>query len=113
MKTTKSYNVQIWVGMRIGHIDYACFISVVRGICDDFVNKEKDCITITPTEFRYVKGHENGFIIGWINYPRFPRKNKEIKNRAIRLARTLKKELGQNRISVVTPRKTYMLENND
>lgn len=111
MKILKSYNVSIWVGMRKGYSDEIVEMELVRKLCDDFVNNEKDCITITPTEFRYVKGNEPGVIIGWIRYPRFPRTEKEIRERAFKLANTLMIEMGQQRVTVTTPTKSYMLEN--
>lgn len=110
MKTTKSFNVQIWVGLREGYGSNIFSIEDVRKICDEYVNEEKDCITITPTEFMYVNGWEPGVIIGFINYPRFPREEYIITDRAFVLASLLKKGLKQFRVSIVTPTETYMLE---
>jgi hypothetical protein len=83
----------------------------VEKICDDFVNEVKDCVTITPTQFRYVDGAEPGVIVGFINYPRFPRKPEEIEDRALQLAEELMVGLEQNRVTVTTPTQTYMLTN--
>jgi hypothetical protein len=110
MKTEKSFNVQIWVGLREGYTDKVHTIEEVRAICDKWVNEVKDCVTITPTEFIYVDGSEQGVIVGYINYPRFPRSKIAITDRAIALASRLKIGLGQIRVSVVTPEETYMLE---
>ena len=111
MKSLKSYNVQIWVGLRAFYTDKVYTVNDVRKICDEFVNEIKDCITITPTEYRYVNGNETGVIVGYIQYPRFPRSRKEIKRRAFIIGETLMKELEQNRITITTPFKSYMLEN--
>ncbi len=112
MKTLKSYNVQVWVGLREAYNDEKVHTIVeVRKICDKYVNDVKDCVTITPTEYRYVNGTEPGVIIGWIQYPRFPRKRKEILRRALELGRILMLELGQFKVTVTTPNKSYMLEN--
>lgn len=110
MKVFKSYNVQIWVGLREAYTDVIRPIEVVELIVDKFVNDVKDCVTITKTDFRYVDGNEPGVVIGWINYPRFPRTPSEITERALELARTLMYELGQLRVSVTTPDDTYMIE---
>jgi hypothetical protein len=110
MKITDSFNVQIWCGLRLEYTDRHFSIEDVRRICDKYVNNIGDCVTITSTEYRYVGGSEDGVMIGYINYPRFPRTNEEILKRAIDLAKLLKKELCQNRVSVVAPDKTYMLE---
>jgi hypothetical protein len=106
----KSFNVQIWVGLREWHTDIIHTIDDVRSICDKYVNEIGDCVTITPTEYRYVYGHEPGVIVGYINYPRFPRSEEEITNRALNLAERLRKGLNQEKVSVTTPDKTYMLE---
>jgi hypothetical protein len=110
MKTLNTYNVQIWVGLREKYTDTVHPIEDVNKIVDKFVNNVKDCVTITPTDFRYVDGNEPGVIVGWINYPRFPRTPSEITERALTLARELLYELGQLRVSVTTPDDTYMLE---
>lgn len=112
MKILKSYNVQIWVGLKEMYDDKNTHtIDDVRIICDKYVNEIKDCVTITPTEFRYVNGNENGVIVGYIQYPRFKRTEAEIMKRAIELANTLMIELNQYKVTVTTPKKSYMLEN--
>lgn len=111
MKTLKSYNVQIWVGLREQYTETIHSIDDVRDMCDNYVNEVKDCVTITPTEYRYVNGSEPGVVVGWIQYPRFPRKRKEILRRALKLADILMRELGQFKVTVVTQNKSYMLEN--
>lgn len=110
MKTTKSFNVQIWCGLRSGYSDKVYALDDVRSIVDFYIIHVKDCITITPTEFRYVDGNEPGVIVGWINYPRFPRTEIDITDRALSLAKRLKNGLNQQRVSIVTPEFTYMLE---
>jgi hypothetical protein len=110
MKTEKSFNVQIWVGLRVGYTDQIHSIDDVRKVCNEWVNEIKDCVTITPTEFCYVDGNEPGVIVGYINYPRFPRTKMVIIARAIILADRLRLAMGQTRVSITTPKKTYMLE---
>lgn len=110
MKTAETWNVQIWCGLRKKYTSEFHIIDEVRDICDEWVNEIKDCVTITPTEFRYVDGNEMGVIVGYINYPRFPRTKEVINSRAIALAWRLKQRLGQIRVSVVTPNETYLLE---
>jgi len=112
MQITKAYNVQIWVGLQETYDKEKLHtINEVETICQDFVNEVKDCVTVTPTKFKYVNGGENGAVIGWISYPRFPRKRKEIRKRALALAEKLMNELNQYRVTVTTPLKSYMLEN--
>ena len=85
----RSYNVQIWVGLRIGYSNEFHTLDDVRAICDAYISEINDCITITPTEYRYVNGWENGVVIGLIQYPRFPRKVRDIKKMAMLLANKL------------------------
>ena len=113
MKTVKSFNVQIWVGLRSSYSDTVYTIADVERIVDFYIIHIADCITITPTEFRYVNGSEPGVIVGWINYPRFPRTEVDIIDRALSLAKRLKEGLNQERVSIVAPEFTYMLEDGD
>lgn len=113
MKTTKSYNVQIWVGRRNGYSDTYYNLEYINEIVDNYIKEMGDCVTVTPTHFRYVDGEEPGVIIGWINYPRFPREPEEIKERAFNLAKHLMMMLNQERMSITTPDETYMLERDE
>lgn len=115
MKIEKSYTVQIWVGLRARYGHYYFNLNDVRQICDEFVNELDenglgDCVTITPTEYRYVKSWEPGAIVGFVNYPRFPRSSEKLTEKALALAERLRKGLKQFRVTVVTPDNTYMLE---
>jgi len=111
MEILKSYNVQIWVGLRKFYSEEEHSLDDVRQICDEYVNDIKDCVTITPTEFRYVDGSENGVIVGYIQYPRFPRDRETIRTRSIKLASWLMHSLHQFRVTITTPEESIMLEN--
>ena len=114
MKVLKSYNVQIWCGLRENYNQNMVHdIADVREIVDEYVNMEKDCVTITPTEFRYVDGWEPGVVIGWSQYPRFPREEEEIAKRAITLASLLMYGLNQFKVTITTPEESIMLENEE
>ena len=109
MKTLRAYNVQLWVGLQRGYDGEISTIDDVREVCDEYVSSG-DCITITPIEFRYMNGHEDGVVIGWIQYPRFPRTRKQIRERAFNLAHKLQARLGQFGVTVTTPYKSYYFE---
>lgn len=111
MDTVDSYNVEIWVGLRAKYTDFYFNVQDVANICNKWVNEVKDCVTITKTQYHYVNGWEPGVKIGYINYPRFPRTKEEILKRALDLAERLRVGLKQNRVTVTTPDKTYMLGN--
>ena len=112
MKTLKSFNVQIWCGLKERDFPTNIFtLDDARRICDDFINDIGDCVSITPTEYRYVNGYEPGIVVGYIQYPRFPRTRKEILRRSLLLAEKLMIGLKQYKVTVTTPHKSYMLEN--
>ena len=111
MEKVKTFEIKIYVGLREQYNDFIHSIDAVRNICDNYVNIQKDCVTITPTEFRYVNGWEPGVIIGLINYPRFLRSEMEIIVNAHILAKQLMEGLCQFRVSIVHPRTTWLLEN--
>ena len=110
----KSYNVNIYCGLQETYDKYKIHtIEDAYKICDDFVNDVKDCVSVTETNFRYVDGFEKGVIVGYINYPRFPRTEKEILDRALLLAKKLMIELNQYRVTVTTSTESIMLENDN
>lgn len=111
MKKYKSYNIQIWCGLREGYTNITHSIEEVHFICDHFIDTMNgECVSITPTHFRYSNGFEDGVVIGFIQYPRFPVMKKEKLRKAIQLAESVRILLGQIRVTVTTPKKTYLIE---
>lgn len=106
----KSFNLQIWCGLKEGYEGPLHSLHEVEEICQTFVDDIGDCITITPTTFVYTNGKEAGVVIGWINYPRFPKTELEIISRAKSLAIVLMNTLKQNRVTITTPQESIMLE---
>jgi hypothetical protein len=47
------------------------------------------CVTIEPTTFIYPGGEESGYVVGLVNYPRFPTPPNELNVRADMLAELL------------------------
>jgi len=109
MNKISTFYANIYVGLREGYDNKHLSINRVHGVCRTFCNKVKLCVTVTPTTYHYVDGRENGAIVGLINYPRFPATPAEIKQKAIDLARILKKDLKQKRVSIVMPNETIMI----
>lgn len=79
-KFSKTYNMSIYMA---GDIETAK--AYLRRYC----YKTGFCVTITQTQFIYTGGEEAGFIVGIVNYPRFPTTQKHLFLRARKIARSL------------------------
>ena len=112
MEVVETYWAQIFVGFRPGYAqgwNQLAADELARNIIHGFVEVEGLCVTVTPTNYCYKGGSEDGIIIGLINSPRFPEEPEQIKKKALSLANTLKERLEQNRVSVQFPDETIML----
>ena len=111
MKTVKTFTAIIYVGFKERNTDQLHDIAEVHGICQQWVNRVGQCVTVTPTEYIYTNGNEPGAVIGFINYPRFPSSRRILQHQALELAGQLMLGLNQYRVSIVFPHKTVMLSN--
>lgn len=92
-----TFNVSVYMA---GDIDAAAlFIQQVAA-------KKAMCVTISPQTFIYSGGREEGFCIGFINYPRFPLEPTQIVKQAEYLADWVADHIGQHSYSIVTPTET-------
>jgi hypothetical protein len=110
MKKNLTFTASIYVGTRHGYSDTFASIDNIRQWLQNFCNDVRLGVTLTPTEFIYVDGNEPGVIIGLVNYPRFPKPIKEIKENAVAIAQGLMELCLQERISIVFSDETVMLE---
>lgn len=69
----ETYWIRIYMS---GPIDVAK--QIVRSEC----MQDGLCVTIDPTLFIYTGGEESGFVVGLLNYPRFPCDKESLRNRA-------------------------------
>lgn len=67
------------------------------------------CVTLTPTSFIYTAGAEEGVAVGFVNYPRFPKRPDQIVDRAVVVAKKLMADLSQHTALVVTPHRSIWL----
>lgn len=93
----ESYPVSIFIGGRAGDIEDHC-----RTYCDEVGL----CVTCTPTTFVYTDGETEGYIVGLINYPRFPSSPEVIWTHAEALAARLRIEVDQQSYTIQAPDKT-------
>lgn len=105
----ETFTALIYVGLRNRDDGQVYKIMKARQWLQKYVNRESACVTITPTEFLYKNGREPGFVVGLINYPRFPESPTKIRKKAQAIARGLRKLLKQYRVSTVFPDKTVMV----
>lgn len=61
------------------------------------------CVTIEPTLFIYTGGEEAGYVVGLLNYPRFPSNAEDLDRKAEKLALLLLDGTYQHSALVVTP----------
>lgn len=75
-------------------------------VCDAYCAEVGLCVTITPTHYTFTGGYEDGFIVGLINYPRFPKTPEEIWRHAEALAEQMLEECRQQSYTIQAPDKT-------
>lgn len=61
------------------------------------------CVTVEPTTFIFAGGEEAGFVVGLLNYPRFPVENAKLDAQARELMLTLLDATMQHSALMVTP----------
>jgi hypothetical protein len=76
--------------------------NVLRAEC----YREGLCVTVEPTTFIYTGGEESGFVVGLINYPRFPSTADAIWARAEIVADRLLDACYQHSILLMAPDRT-------
>lgn len=113
MKKVNTYTANIYVGLRHGYGDTTSSVDEVRQWLQNYCNEVKAGLTLTPTEFIYVNGKEPGVIVGLIQYPRFTEPTEFIQKKAFDIAKGLMGLCHQERISIVFPEETVMLEADD
>lgn len=104
IKYTNSYPVQIFIAGK-----YSLAKKIARQYCDEV----GCCVTVSKTTYIYTGGEEKGVVIGFINYPRFPKQPGEIEQQAHELAEKLLRELDQQSYSIQTPDETKWISYRD
>lgn len=88
-------------------------VSDAENICRAYCDESGFCVTVTPTNYIFTRGEEDGFIVGLINYPRFPRSPDVIWKRAEELAAMLRDNLGQDSYTIQAPDKSVWISFRD
>lgn len=82
-------------------------LDVIEHVCRRETLFEGLCVTVEPTKFIYTGGEETGAVVGLINYPRFPKNDDLILERATRLAYNLLVDTCQQSVLIMTPQETW------
>jgi len=110
---TNSYHVSLYVGFKDIATGIELPIDLARSICQKYCDKVGLCVSITPTFFIYTNGNENGCVIGFINYPRFPQTTEQIFDHAVNVAKLLKEKYHQKKVTLVASDKTLMISEDE
>jgi len=114
-----TYYANIYVGLRPAYNQHITNTELngrkiyAFDVCQKYCDKIGLGLTFTETNYIYTNGNEPGLIIGLINYPRFPKDEQDIHKTSQELGKILLKELEQERLSIVYPDITLMLEKGD
>ena len=109
MTVVDTYTATIYVGTSETGLWSKEPIRKAKSICQKYCDTVGLCVTVKQVTFIYSNGTEEGVEVGLINYPRFPSNKQTLQMHAVTLAKLLKKELEQKRVSVVFPDNTYMI----
>jgi hypothetical protein len=97
-ETVSTFWVKIYLS---GPIEVAK--QIIRRVC----LQEGLCVTIEPTTYIYTGGEEIGYVVGLLNYPRFPTSNEALSHRAEELADELMQGTYHHSVLIVNPSKSY------
>lgn len=78
-------------------------IDTAKRFIAQYLYEHPQCVTVTPTTCLYHGGVEEGFVVGLINYPRFPSEPSELWAFAAVLAEALLIECGQHSYTQTAP----------
>lgn len=93
-KTEPTYTVRLYLS---GPIEIA------KQVCRAECLREGLCVTVEPTLFIYTGGEEAGYVVGLLNYPRFPTTPEALRERAHQLLLKLLEATAQLSALMVTP----------
>jgi hypothetical protein len=95
-KETYSFPIQLFVTGDPIEIEQAC---------QDYCDSIGLCVTVTKTNYIFKGGNEEGFIIGLINYPRFPKTMLDLF--------LIAEDLGKHLIETCNPEGSFTLQDNE
>jgi hypothetical protein len=112
--TCLTFEVKIFCGLLPGYDgDASVHDYAAVKICREYCDKVGLGVTVSQVQFAYTGGDEAGVMVGLINYPRFPETGGKIMAHASNIALMLMEEFKQERVTIVAPDQTIMIERDD
>jgi len=105
----KPFNISIYLGLKEHYDGTEHETPEVISFLQYYVSSNPICFSVTPTSFVHPSGAEKGVIIGLIQYPRFPKEEKELISIALDVAESLRIKFRQYRVTVGFPDNMIML----
>jgi hypothetical protein len=99
---SETFTVRLYMAGDIGHAK-----RLLREEC--YPPNKGLCVTVEPTTFIYTGGEEEGFVVGFVNYPRFPSQPADLWARAHSIAEKLIPAMYKWSALLVAPDKTEWL----
>lgn len=93
-KTATAFVFQIFMAGDIG---------TAKQVCRDFCFEQGFCVTVSPTTYTYTGGEEEGFVVGAINYARFPNDEAGIEGKMMELGQLLLERCCQHSFTLFGP----------
>ena len=103
-KIEPAYEVKIYASGPIGEAE-----QIIR----QYVLENPLCVTIAPTKHIYTGGEEEGYVVGLINYPRFPQPPEWTWGIGYALAQKLLEGTHQHSILIMDSKKTLWISQRD
>lgn len=113
MRLVKTFKSEIYVGFREQYTDKYHTYEELIDICKEYCDEVGLCVSIEKIDYVYTDGNESGAKVTLINYPRFPKEDKEIILTSSVLGNIIMKRFKQYRITIISGDKTVMLENEE
>lgn len=117
VRVVSPWSATIFVGSREGYdgeeFGMARVSDAIHAYQEASPEQLRGCVELMGNHYMFRHYSEYGYRVGLINYARFPHNEEELEAHAFLLAKHLFESLKQNRVSVVTPRASYMFEKKD
>jgi hypothetical protein len=96
-KIESTYQIQLFIAGPVNEAKQIIRKEVLKGGL---------CVTITPVDYLYLGGEESGYVVGLLQYPRYPESQESLRDKARHLMQLLLEGTFQKSGLMVTPELT-------